>query len=278
MSLSKKLSAFAAGSIAVILVLCAVEAISFIGIEKNGRMKDVLHNIARQVEENRLVEKTYLQFYTDELEQRFYAMTKDVSDRIQSLSALELEDAAKEQIDRINTSYALYRDGFQQVVSVYKEHQLLKQKMTLPLQDALSHLGKIESSIIQKQAELQMEGDDISQSERDVLNLVRDCKIVFLQLQNLQNQFLTTGNTDYIDKFKQLSGGNAQAYIASLKEFSISLNSRQFQDSADIVKASLETFLGMIGQSLACGQKQNEWVRQLDTEGGNIITLVQDEF
>ncbi len=275
MSLIRKLSVFAGISIAVILVICIVGMTSFLGIEKNGRLKDVLQNTARQVEENRLVEKRYLQFFTDDLEQQFQTTAKDVSARIDALSitATDWGGDAKERIGKIVESYNLYQSCFQQIVLVYKEHHALKQNMTRPLQDSLSLLGGIEDAIIQKQAELQMDGKEISENERSILNLIRDCKIVFLQLQNLQNQFLTTGNIEYIEKFKQLSGGNAATNISALKEFFIAINNKQFQDSADVVKASLQTFLGMIEQSLSLGQKQNELVRQLDNEGKNIIDI-----
>jgi methyl-accepting chemotaxis protein len=221
------------------------------------------------------VEKRYLQFFTDDLEQQFQITAKEVLIRIQALSesAVELEGNSKSHIDQIVKSYDQYQGYFQQVVSVYKKHQDLKQKIAKPLQDSLTHLGGIEDSIIQKQAALQMDGEEISENERSVLNLTRDCKIVFLQLQNLQNQFLTTGNTEYIEQFKQLSGGNAATNISTLKEFFISMDNKQFQDSADVVKTSLQTFLGMIEQSLSLGQKQNELVRQLDNEGKNIIDI-----
>jgi methyl-accepting chemotaxis protein len=271
MSLKKKLGLFAAFSVLMILILCAIGGITFNRIEQSQRLKTELNNAIDRVQDVRLVEKTYLQFHTDSLEKQFYSAVEAVDAALRDLKTRPLQNDYRQQMDAVDEGCKQYQSLFREAADLYKEHQTLKEQMRQPLLDSLAHLDSINQSMEVKQSQLQMEGEDLSQDERDLLNVLRDCKIVFLQLQNLQNQFLSTGKTEYIDQFKALSDGNVQGYISSLVEFSRALKNDGFLESSNAIKEELETFLGLIDKSLEYGQRENQQIQRLDGIGGDMI-------
>ncbi len=275
MSLKKKLLAFVGFSIVVILIICVTGALNFRTIEKSEQLKNALNITAKKVGENRLVEKTYLQFYTDQLCQQFYTSAQDVSAVIEDLKTMDLQADAQQQVARIQQLYNQYQDTFKKIVSVHAGHESLKGQMAAPMEQSLASLNVIGSELDAKQAELQMEGEDLDTTEMSLVNVIRDCKIVFLQLQNLQNQFLATGDSMYIDQFREVSDGNAEIYILSLVELSAVLNNDAVVKNAKQIEASLDTFLGLIEQSIAYGQQQLELVQQADSLGAEIISTTE---
>lgn len=276
MNIKKKLGVFVSFSVLVILVICVIGMVTFAQIEKSYHRKSTLNTIASQVQEIRLVEKRYLQFHTEEQKEQFLTSLQSVNANLDTLGTLELANDQNQPVSVIRDDYQRYSDMFNAMVSVYTEHQALKQRMTVPLQQALDGLDSISRELDARQSELQMEGEDLSADERDLLSVLRDCKIVFLKLQNYQNQFLATGDTQYIDQFKAMSDGNVQTYISSLYEFSLALNNDNFKQNAELVKGSLDSFLGFIEQSLTLAQQTNQLVCDLDETGRQIITQTEN--
>ncbi len=276
MSLKKKLFAFVGFSIFVILVICACGLLSFRSIEKSEHLKNELNIAAKKVGQNRLIEKTYLQFYTESLKQDFDTSSNEVTAVIEELKSLELSNNAAQQVEHIQQAFNQYCETFEQVVAVHTDHDTLKGKLTEPMQQSLTSLDVIGRELEIKQSELQMEGEDLGTSEMALVNVIRDCKIVFLQLQNLQNQFLATGDSVYINQFKELSQGNAETYILSLVELSNVMNNDNMVASAKAIESSLGTFLGLIEQSITCGQQQTQLVTQLDELGKDILETTEE--
>ena len=275
MSLKKKLFAFVGFSVFVILVICVCGAMSFRRIEKNEQLKSVLNDTAKKVGENRLTEKTYLQFYTEVLEGEFAAAANTVAALIDELKSMDLSADSQQQIEQIRLSYQQYRETFEKIVRVHTDHETLKGRIAEPMQQSLTLLEKIGTELDAKQGLLQIDGEDLNTSELALVNVIRDCRIVFLQLQNLQNQFLATGDSIYIDQFKEVSQGNAAIYILSLVELTAVMENKQMAQHARTIESSLGTFLGLIEQSIGYGQQQNELVAQLDTLGGQILETTE---
>ncbi|MBN2841496.1 MAG: hypothetical protein JXM68_00300, partial [Sedimentisphaerales bacterium] len=145
-----------------------------------------------------------------------------------------------------------------------------------PLELSLNQLDYLKLQLDEKQSQLQMEGDDLSADERDMFVVIRECKIIFMQLQNLQNQFMATGDMVFVERFKEISSGYAQSYISSLTEFARALKNDDYVARAVEVSGSMDKFLIYIGDSLALTSKQNGIIRQLDLSGDQVLDTTND--
>lgn len=267
MSLRTRLIVFAAWAVSAIVIVCAVWIVVFGSIERGQKVEQAARSAAIEVQDCRLKEKRYLQFFSAEIEPQFRDAAGTVSKSLDALASRQGDsDAAAVRKDWDN-----YQQAFGRVVAAHGEQAELNTRMSAPMKNALQELDSIGQWLNQKQSAMQMEGGDLTSDERDLLNIIRDCKIVFLQLQNLQGQFVATGRTEYVEQFKSLSSGNVQTYINSLVEFSKAMKKAEVQKSAEVIKNSLGEFLGLIEQSLALAQKQNEQVLAMDSLGSGVI-------
>lgn len=108
-----------------------------------------------------------------------------------------------------------------------------------------------------------------------MLNIVRDCKIGFLQLQGLQFQFLLSGDKELITAFKQLTNNLVKTSIPALAETSVALQNKQFIEHSKEIKGTVQAFLAVVEQSQAAGVKEREAIRQLDGAGKKAIEPVE---
>ncbi len=271
MNIRQKLFLFFGWAVCAILIICIIGAISYTRIEKRQELKAKLNATAKKVQECRLIEKSYLQYFSDEQKKQFSSVANEMTT---ILDELEKHNDNENNLDKISEKY---RHQFDQVAKLHEEHAELKLQIAQPMQNALSSMDKIKSLLDERQYELQIEGEDLGPEEVQLATILRDCKIAFLELKNLQTQFLTTGEVSYLDKFKEISNGNVQAFIISLMEFSRALENKDYIANSEIVNKSLDNFLGMISKSLEYGQKENEAITNLD-HAGNEIIIETDKF
>ncbi len=270
--MKKKLFLFAMFSVSVILIVCAAGAISFHGIEKGQQLKSQFNEIGNNIQQNRLVEKTYLQFFKDSDRLEFVKTSENISQR---LSELQLQYAI-EQSEVLSSCYRQYQNVFSDIVAVYNQRQQLNVKMIEPLNVALENLQSINSDLDQRQSELQMEGEDLDADERDMFSVVRECKINFLQLQNLQNQFVNTGDVMYVERFKELSTGAVQTYMISLHEFSLAMKNEDFIKKSESINGAMDSFLSLISSSMELVDNYNKLLVQLNQLGGQVLTVTNE--
>jgi hypothetical protein len=269
-SLRTRLIVFAAWAVSVIVVVCAVWTAVFGSIERGQKLEQAANTAAMRVQDCRLKEKRYLQFFSSELEGQFTDSSRVASS---SLDALISQHAGSEDqaTAGLRQNWDQYRRTFEELVAVHREQEAMKGRMTEPMSNAITQLDLIGQWLNQKQSAMQMEGGDLGTDERDLLNVIRDCKIVFLQLQNLQVQFVATGQVQYVEQFRTLSSGNVQTYINSLVEFSKAMKKAEIQKNSEAIRGSLGEFLGLIEQSLALTQRQNEKTLMIDQIGSGVI-------
>ncbi len=270
--MKKKLMLFVCFSISVIIAVCFTGLLSFNGIDRGQELKNEINAIGSFIQKNRLVEKTYMQFYSKELCDNFYTSSDAVLTSISQIS----NQLALEKAKVLEEQYRQYRKYFDNIVTVHNDINKLSVKLTEPLELSLKQLDYLKLQLDEKQSQLQMEGEDLSADERDMFVVIRECKIIFMQLQNLQNQFMASGDIIYVDRFKEISSGYAQSYISSLTEFTRALKNDDYVVRAVEVSESMDKFLIYIGDSLALTSKQNEIIRQLDLSGDQVLNITND--
>ena len=268
MNIRQKLFLFFGWAVCAIVIICIVGAVSYTRIEKRQELKYKLNTAAIKVQECRVLEKTYLQYYSDTAKKQFGVVADEMTN---ILFEITHNDGEKENGSLLDSKSQEYQQVFAQITKCHEDHEALKEQISKPLQNALVNMDKIQSVLNERQFELQMEGEDLGPDESQLATILRDCKIAFLQLKNLQTQFIATGEVEYVDKFKELSNGNVQTYITSLTEFSRALENDDYIISSEIISRSLDTFMGMIQQSLEYGQKENTAITKLDSIGNNIL-------
>jgi len=273
-SLKTKLYGLVLFAILIILVLVGTGIHYYGNIHKANTTKADFNHLITVLQDARIAEKTYLQFFSEEMKGKFEQLATDTGKSFDTVSQKNSNEEISKHLSSARELFGQYQLVFKEVVKTHGQQEQLKKDMMKPLLRAVDLLGLIQSDIEARQASLQMEGADLSAVENEMLNIVRDCKIGFLQLQNLQLQFLLSGDSSLIPSFKKLTDTIINSNLPALHETSVSLQNAKAIVHAKDIKGTVQLFLQLIEQSQAMGVKEREAIRQLDNAGKKAIEPV----
>jgi hypothetical protein len=236
-------------------------------VDEAASLKDQINKVQTGVMDLRLVEKTFLQFRLPEDQKKFDQMADELTARLNQL-----------QLAEVSGQFQEYRKEFEERASLVLEHDALNLKMMAPLRDSEQRLSDILTELGGKQSEAQLNGAKLKDDELELLNVVRDCRIVFLKLQNLQQQFIATGDKKYVDQYKQVAATDANWGVSSLHEFATSLNNTNFLAASQAIAGSLNEFLKDIDHSLTLGAREHQLDQQLASTGVSVLKAADAEL
>ncbi|HUC86313.1 MAG TPA: hypothetical protein VL970_14035, partial [Candidatus Acidoferrales bacterium] len=229
-------------------------------IDDASKLKDRINEARGKVMALRLVEKTFLQFRQPDERKQFDQLADQLAAGLAPL-----------QLGEITAEFQQYRKTFEARASLVLEHDALNVQMTAPLRDSDQRLNDILTELGAKQQQAQFNGAKLKDDELEMLTVVRDCRNVFLKLQNLQQQFIATGDKKYVEQYKQVAASDAKWGVSSLREYSISLNNSNFLAASQKIADSLSEFLKDIDRSLEMGARERQLDEQLDRSGANVL-------
>ena len=274
-SLKTKLYGLVFFAIVIILVLVGTGIHYYGNINKANATKADFNKLIIILQDARIAEKTYLQFFSAEMKGQFEQLAIDTGKAFASVSRSISDPAITNSFSTARDLFGQYQQVFGEVVKVHGQQEQVKKDMMQPLLRALELLGKIQGDLEARQAEMQMEGKELGVVENEMLNIARDCKIGFLQLQGLQYQFLLSGDTGLIAAFKKLTDGIVNNSTPALQETALALRNTNFVEYAKEIKGTVQTFLKVTDQSQALGVKERESIRQLNSVGKQAIEPVE---
>lgn len=273
--LKGKLFCLVAMAICLALAIAGIGSFYYSQIESANSLKDNVNKIDQKVAETRVTEKVYLQFFTDEIKKQFDTLVKDVETKLRNLKEKTDDQAWLNQINAINSQFEQYRNIFENYVATHNEHVNLKNEMIKPLQTADKILNGIISNLDSKQQILQMEGNDIGKDEYQMFNISRDCKIIFLRLQSLQQQYQDNGNEKYLKEFQSLASGPAKNNITALMAIASALKNDAFIKGSKDVEALLNNFLQLLNKSQVNFEKEAKLTLAMNDAGQKILEATQ---
>lgn len=235
-------------------------------IDAAATLKDQISQTRKRVMDLRLVEKTFLQFRNAESKGQFEKIAADLARDLENLKEA-----------RLAMGFRDYRQTFAERANLAGENDALNAQMTEPIRNSERLLAEILAALEAKQSKSQFGGDKLTSDELEMMNVVRDCRMVFLRLQSLQLQFIETGDKKYIDQYKDIASKDAQWGTSALREFSTSLKNTNFITGSRTISASLDGFLKDIERSLTLGARAKQLDQQLET-GGEKILQIADEM
>ncbi len=209
----------------------------------------------------RLTEKSYLQFHDSTLRTRFDQEAGELSPLMTELDHQEML-----------SYFDQYQEQLNSYTQVHNTHEQLKIDMAKPIENSKNLIGQIMDNLEEQQAVLQLEGDDLNGIELELLNVLRDNMILFMELQSLQQKYLSTGDQKYIEDYKELATGEAMYSIDALVEMSDALGNQDYGQKSQTIKDSLGEYMGFIDQSLALGSQEVELLQEINLSGEAIIT------
>lgn len=272
LNIQNKLMVFA--GVAILLMLCIVGTVAnyyFLKIEPAFDLKNTSFVMVESMEEIRVSEKTYLQFF--EAEQRngvkneLEKLKAGLQEIMESYSQSELQDVIKP----LEETRAGYSTTFSEYNAIHEKSDGLKKAMISPLNLAEKTLVDIQKELEAKQAEFQMSGGNLSEAEVEMLSVIRDCKIIVMQLQIAQQQFFSTGDQKYIDSFQKILSGDGTATFDAMEQFCKTLGKQTILDAFIKARSAVNEFktFALTAQEITVKERNQEI--KLDKAGKEMI-------
>ncbi|RJP80285.1 MAG: methyl-accepting chemotaxis protein [Desulfobacteraceae bacterium] len=273
--LSLNIKVFCISLIAVLIVIgiAGTGTYFYARIEDNNRLKNQIGTIEKNVIEAMVAEKIWLQFFSPESKKSFDEKVGRIESDIKSLKTGNDSSGYRDFIEKADELLARYKNECDGIEKNHEVHQSLKQEMVKPLHFADGLLASILKKMIDRQSGLQMEGEDLTAVEMEFTNIVRECRIVFLQMQNIQQQFISTGDKKFIDDFNRLASGDVKVTVDNVVAFADTLEDKSYIDTASKVGTAINEFKGYVEKSLALTAEQTSTVQRLSATGTQIVTI-----
>ncbi|MBF0100691.1 MAG: methyl-accepting chemotaxis protein [Desulfobacterales bacterium] len=275
MSIKKKLIYFTILASTMILLILGTTYFYYLGIEDTNRLKDRVYGIVEIIQTSRIYEKTYLQFYLPELKNKLHQTLEVAEEEIDTLISEFQMDKHKDTIQGIRESIDIYKKQIDVVITIHLQTTQLSEKIIEPVSLFIQKMHETIKKIEAKQAELQIEGGTISNTESEMLNVGRDCNIIALQLSVLQQQYLRTSNETYLKKFQEVIKKQLPPILGILKQFSTALNDKEIQKNIESGEKSIAEFTLLAKESQDILKKEQDAIKTLDNAGNEIINVAK---
>ncbi|MGO9555450.1 MAG: methyl-accepting chemotaxis protein [Syntrophobacteraceae bacterium] len=269
-SLNKKLFGFVGLTSFLVLSALGAGGFFFSRIEQAGLVKEDVAKTVEKVLATRAAEKTYFQFFKAEQKQDFERKAGEVGGQFEKLKAA-VDQGWKKRVQAMESQFGNYKKLFEDIDELHSRQSSLKQEMIKPLRTSEETLGKIQADIEARQTELQLDGDTLSPREFAMLSVVKDCRGAFLQLQNIQLQYLLTGDHKFIVEFKRLTSGKMQADLTSVGQLAASMQNQSWIKATGGLQESLKSFLGFVDQSQQLYKTESDKLGSLNQTGADIL-------
>ncbi len=254
------------------LGLSLVAAVLVVGVYFNGKI-DAAHGVQveifqanEQVQQARIAEKAYLQFYKPEFIQERSAHSRQA---VKEFSLLENDSGL--DLSAIKSQLQEYDSAFNELVDLHTQNEMLGQKMDSVLAEITDLLAGVEDEIQSQLFDLQMEGETLPDAENNLLSLTRDGKILALTMKNSYREFLLSGDKNHLvelDKFIKEKGTVA---ISGLSQFSAQTNNNNFVKAAASFKAGIKEGQDLLVKSQALFEQEQIAGENLDTIGSALL-------
>lgn len=219
---------------------------------------EILH-ANEQVQQARIAEKAYLQFYKAE-----FIQERSSKSNLAEKSYDEVAARGELDISGLKSQLLEYDSAFAGLVEMHMQNEILGQKMDATLEKITNLVTVVEDEIQSQLFDLQMEGETLPDAENNLLSLTRDGKIMALTMKNSYRAFLLSGDKSHLvalDKFIKERGA---VTISGLTQFSAQTGKSTFVSAAEGFKVGitegqslLEKSQALFDQEIAAGENLN---------------------
>jgi len=259
------------------LGLSLVAAVLVVGVYFNGQIEKT-HNeqvsisrASEHVQQARIAEKAYLQFYKpDHIQVR--AEHSDLAQK----SYDEIATRGGVDVSALKRQLQEYDSAFAKLVETHKQNELLGQKMDSVLDKITNLVAGVEDEIQSHLFDLQMEGEVLPDAENNMLSLTRDGKILALTMKNSYQAFLLSGDKSHLLELDKFIKGKGTIAMSGLSQFSAQTGNNDFVGAAAGFRAGIKEGQSQLDQSQVLFEKELEVGANLNSIGMGLMSQAED--
>ncbi|MGL1904453.1 MAG: methyl-accepting chemotaxis protein, partial [Fibrobacterales bacterium] len=274
-SIKNRLIIFSASSLTLIILVISIMFYYYQKIDRNNSVTQKTMLVESYLQQMRVAQKQYLKYYDETEIDLFnfkYSQAEELfSDVVQNTGA-----AHKEEIDSLNTQLSKFAAEFGLLV---EHHQRLVADETSINSISTSMDKSIQSILVDIEmhgTDLQMEGELLPADETEMINIVREMKIVYLSFENRRREYALTGNEIlYAEIFKELHSDITKYKILNVVEFAAILNNETYSKEVKSLQNNFEVYKKKFDHLHTLNVEELALSRSLDDHGGSISESIE---
>jgi len=288
-SIKTKLLCSTLFAVATIIGITTSAYLNFSVIEDASEQKDQTNQFVEQINSmvksainTQVEEKIYLQEFENSAIDKFNSLSESTTKIIQELIlSKNMPSGWIEKTRAISAIFSNYNTTFSTRISAHSVHTKLQNQITSPLVESEKKLQAIVDDLNTRQQDLQMEGEDLNDPERELVSAAKDCVASLLMLQVLQQRFISTGNPKIAKQFNELvkDQGVVRNLVEDLITIADSLDDKSYKTNATAVKQALDQVISLIASLISKAkdekiieEKLNQLGEQLQSDSQKMLT------
>ncbi|MHC4872677.1 MAG: methyl-accepting chemotaxis protein [Planctomycetota bacterium] len=225
-----------------------------------------ISNLAHQIQQLRLLEKETIRHWNQE------SRDKTLSAITRAKSAI----ADGSRLPELQSTFSNYIKQYNTAVETHDARVKAGSTMAEPLAKVETNVKKIIEVLEIAQSEKQMEGEDLSNNEREMLNIAQQCSIIALKLQVVQQQFLLSGDKKYLAEIGKIMKSQQAMAINSLVSFAKIIKDGDISKAANSVPQAIKDFQSRGGKVSELFLSENQSIDLLEIKGKAVLSSVAD--
>jgi methyl-accepting chemotaxis protein len=277
-SVRQKIAAIVILIIFMVAVLWSSSFLLTQKIRSAGALKDQVSAILTLINNARVSEKAYLQYYEAQHVGALQAACSNALKMVDLTQQVAADAQTRAEIEKLNAAISGYQKAFDELVAVIAQRESLQAEMNRAFDVAARSVDSVVSALESMAYELGLEGESLSGNEMVLQNLSRDAKGFFLTAQALYQQFVLTSKADYFEALKKHRSGSGRLTADAFEKQAQSVRKVGDVDAAAAAvqfKKNLQFFLASADKAQVLFVTEKERGVLLD-EAGKQITAVAD--
>jgi methyl-accepting chemotaxis protein len=270
MSIRLKLLSFTGVGFLFILSILGTGVHYYKQIEASNSFKEEIYNFVSDVQDIRVTEKTYQQFFlkkhADNLREQGNILLSELD---------EIRKNSKADVNTVSNELANYIKQFNNLTNLHQVGLEKGAQMSVSLKKMRDRVELQISKQVEIAAEKQMVGEDLTGPEMELLSILNECNALCLQLQTIQQQYLMTGDDKYLASFDNLLSNNQSSPIEALGQFALSFNDQDNLKAYEEIKQVTKEFSDHSKNVQNAFKNEKAQISVLEESGKKILVAAQ---
>jgi len=221
--------------------------------------------------ELQLSEKNCIQYRTKEVYDLFHTRLAETDEKMKAMKALPRLKLFN--FGKAEEAEEAYGDHFRELIDNYEKAAPLKARLNDLANDSEKFLDSIVAKISVHEHDLQLEGEVLPESERELLLAARDVVILFYRLQILFLRFATTEEKSFFESLQTTVQKKSDNLRALSMTSEVSKDAQTIQGAKKVL-SSIEEYLAFAAQIYDLTIRAREIVERVDKKGEDFLQEV----
>lgn len=266
-SIKRQLLFLSLFNITIMLAILSVTVYLFNIVERVRQNQAAADRIVKVIQQARIAEKAYRQYYVDEYRRIVFQKTAQAKQLLPG-NRSDLEPQGGNTVMEL---ILLYEDIFSGMIASHEQHEDLNREIQHTMNQVQAGTKVFMDAINARQFNARtLQNSALDQMELGLLSPLQDVNYLSLLLLLSHQRFLRTNDTGHLLEFDDYFNDFGPGLLGAIRQGAAYLGNPDYKQLIRRIKGDLKTARQLIGQSQALMEKEEKKVLELDRIGRDL--------